>query len=113
MTSVYFYAEMQAKIRTTNDGSFHAQKLLCPDGLDKVVIIVEQILMIVFIQVFHIEKGIEKCLLFMNFFLSNKKAIVYLQITQIKTITAFPTSFVLADRVILSCLFLGNYCAFK
>ena len=41
--------------------------------------IVEQILMIVFIQLFHIEKGIEKCLLFMNFFLSNKKAIVYLQ----------------------------------
>ena len=75
--------------------------------------IVEQILMIVFIQLFHIEKGIEKCLLFMNFFLSNKKAIVYLQITQIKTITAFPTSFFLADRVILSCLFLGNYCAFK
>jgi hypothetical protein len=44
MTSVYFYAEMQAKIRTTNDGSFHAQKLLCPDGLDKVVILLNKYL---------------------------------------------------------------------
>jgi hypothetical protein len=26
LTSVYFYAEMQAKIRTTNNGSFHVQK---------------------------------------------------------------------------------------
>ena len=71
LTSVYFYAEMQAKIRTTNNGSFHVQK---STGQIRIY------------DRFHTalpywKKGIEKCLQFTNFFLSNKKK-NNLQITQ-------------------------------
>jgi hypothetical protein len=83
LTSVYFYAEMQEKIRTTNNGSFHVQK--SPGQIRNY-------------DRFHTalpywKKCIEKCLQFTNFFLSNKKKKKNLQITQTETTTAFPHHF--------------------
>ena len=72
--------------------------------------------MIVFIQLFHIEKKVLKnvCSLRISFYPIKKKN--NLQITQTEATTAFPTLLFLADRVILNCLFLAignNYCAFN